>query len=77
MKTDLRWQPQLDRARCNGCGDCITVCPTGALGMVQGRAAVVHPEACTYCAACEDICPTEAIALPYQICYSPDCRELE
>jgi len=77
MKTDLRWQPQLDRARCNGCGDCITVCPTGALGMVQERAAVVHPEACTYCAACEDICPTEAIALPYQICFSPDCRELE
>jgi len=45
--------------------------------MVQGRAAVVHPEACTYCAACEDICPTEAISLPYQICFSPDCRELE
>lgn len=74
MNTQQQWMPQIDRARCTGCGDCIAACPTQALGDVEGKAAVVRPEACTYCAVCEDICPTGAIGLPYQITFSPNYR---
>ena len=65
------WLPQINQNRCTGCGDCIAVCPTGALELVDGKASVAHPDACTYCAMCEDICPAYAIGLPLLICFAP------
>ena len=61
------WLPRIDRHQCTGCGDCITRCPSGALGSMDGKAALIHPQLCTYCATCEDICPVGAIELPYLI----------
>jgi ferredoxin len=61
------WMPLIDRIACTGCGDCIAVCPTGALGWQGGKAALTHPQLCTYCAACENICQVGAIELPYLI----------
>jgi ferredoxin len=69
------WYPQLDRNLCTGCGQCIAVCPTGALAQVDDKAALVFPDLCTYCAACEDVCPVGAIELPYLICKLEDSHE--
>jgi quercetin dioxygenase-like cupin family protein/ferredoxin len=62
------WIPQIDPQRCTGCGECVTRCPTGALGLERGKAAVILADACTYTAICEAVCPTSAIVLPYVIC---------
>ena len=64
------WLPWIDPALCNGCGDCICACPTGALGLRDNKAAVVQPAACTYDARCEAACRRQAIALPYQVVLS-------
>ena len=61
------WMPQIDRMKCTGCGDCIISCPTAALGRVDAKAALIHPDLCTYCTACEDVCPVGAIELPFLI----------
>ena len=61
------WIPQIDLKKCTGCGDCVAVCPTGAVGWLAGKAAVIHPALCTYCAVCEEVCPVGAIELPYLI----------
>jgi Na+-translocating ferredoxin:NAD+ oxidoreductase subunit B len=61
------WMPQINKSLCTGCAECITHCPTNALGTFAGKAALIRPELCTYCAACEDVCPTGAIELPYLI----------
>lgn len=67
MTTLADWQPHIDQTLCTGCGDCITQCPTVALGWQDGKAALIHPDVCIYCATCEDICPTNAIELPFLI----------
>ena len=71
------WMPQIDALKCTGCGECITACPTNALGRVSEKAALLRPDACTYCAACEDICPVDAIALPYLIMKEADERKMQ
>lgn len=67
MAESSPWMPHINPNLCTGCGDCITSCPTGALGWKDKKAALHHPELCTYCAVCEDICPVGAIELPFLI----------
>ncbi len=59
--------PLIDPVRCDGCGLCVRVCPTGALAIQDGRAIVTAPEACNYSGLCETACPTGAIQRPFEI----------
>ena len=47
---------------CNGCGECVEICPTGAIYLVAGKA-TVELTLCRDCEACIAACPTEAISL--------------
>ncbi len=51
---------EIDRDLCNGCGLCVTVCPTGAISLVKGKAAVSGGES-MLCGHCEAVCPQEAV----------------
>ena len=51
---------EIDRDLCNGCGLCVTVCPTGTLSLMEGKAAVSGGESIS-CGHCEAVCPQEAI----------------
>lgn len=48
---------------CNGCGQCITMCLFGVLGMdsITKKAKLVDPFSCNGCAECIDICQQLAI----------------
>ncbi len=74
---DLLWMPQIDAMKCTGCGDCITACPTDALGRRNEKATLVKPEACTYCAICEELCPVDAIVLPYLIVTELQTKDMQ
>jgi nitroreductase/Pyruvate/2-oxoacid:ferredoxin oxidoreductase delta subunit len=52
----------IDRDLCNGCGLCVSICPSQALSMVDGKAVVTGDRSlqCDHCAA---ICPTGAITV--------------
>lgn len=51
---------EIDRDLCIGCGLCVTVCPTGTISVIEGKA-VVTGEKSISCGHCEAICPQEAI----------------
>jgi NAD-dependent dihydropyrimidine dehydrogenase PreA subunit len=56
--------PILDESRCNGCADCVAVCPTDCLEMKDLRPWLPRPFDCVSCALCVVVCPVNAIAMP-------------
>jgi MinD superfamily P-loop ATPase len=63
--------PEIDAATCDGCGECLKACKTGALALNNSQAILAFPERCEYDAACEPVCPVHAINLPYAILLPP------
>ena len=59
--------PEIDREACTACGNCVEWCPTGAVGIVEGKATIVNPDNCHYCTDCEEACPAGAIKCPFAI----------
>lgn len=60
----IRGSPKFDRERCDGCGACVQICPTGAIESVKENDRLVMKicyERCTLCSWCQEICPEEAI----------------
>jgi len=56
--------PVIDANRCLGCATCVTACPeSDVLGLVRGKAVLVHPTHCIGHGACKVACPTDAIEL--------------
>jgi NAD-dependent dihydropyrimidine dehydrogenase PreA subunit len=55
--------PLLDAARCIGCGDCVTLCPTACLEVDGALPWLPRPGDCISCALCVLICPVQALKL--------------
>lgn len=66
--------PTINLRRCTGCGRCAELCPTHAVELRDGRAAIVRPEDCTFCEICESYCPEGAIERPFTIVFAPGKR---
>ncbi len=50
----------INRNRCRGSGECLRVCPYGALQIIDGKAVVDH-ERCDRDGLCIPACPHDAI----------------
>ena len=50
----------INSEKCIGCGKCVSVCPTGALSLADGKVKLDQVR-CKGCRACVDACPTGAI----------------
>ncbi len=53
---------QVDSLRCMGCGQCLAVCPSGALGLVDGLAEP-RGNRCMGCGHCAAACPEGAVSV--------------
>jgi Pyruvate/2-oxoacid:ferredoxin oxidoreductase delta subunit len=52
---------EIDEARCDGCGECITSCAEGAIALVDGKARLVGDVLCDGLGACLGECPQGAL----------------
>ena len=56
--------PRVERKLCIGCGDCINICPQGAISLIDGKSKIGKKK-CIGCAECIAICPQEAIKIQW------------
>lgn len=54
---------EIDREKCNGCGQCVDACHEGAIQMVDGKAQLVSDIYCDGLGDCIGHCPVDAITI--------------
>lgn len=61
--TERRRIIRIDEEKCDGCGQCISGCPEGALQLIDGKARLVSDIYCDGLGACIGDCPRGAISV--------------
>ena len=63
LRSLLTTRPEVDPARCRGCGVCLEACPAEAISRKKPDSAVgISDAACIRCYCCQELCPEGAIA---------------
>lgn len=58
--------PKFNPSKCVGCGACVNACPEGdVIGIIKGKANLIHPTYCIGHGACKKACPFDAISLVF------------
>ena len=55
--------PIVNPDKCNGCGNCVEICPSEVYKLESDKSKTVRPEDCIECWACVTQCPAESIQL--------------
>jgi len=59
---------KIDESKCDGCELCVSACHADAIGMVNGKAKLIHEDYCDGLGGCLPVCPTGAIAFEEEPC---------
>jgi thioredoxin reductase (NADPH) len=64
LQTAISMHPQIDALACIGCGSCVKACPEhDVLGVIAGKAVLVHGAKCVGHGLCAEACPVGAITM--------------
>lgn len=59
----MAFNPIVDKDKCEGCEECVDVCPTEVFEMVDGKSEVANAEECLGCESCIEVCEPVAITI--------------
>lgn len=59
--------PEIDAAKCNGCGLCVAICESKIITMTGNVITILESDKCGWCTECEAVCATGAITCPFEI----------
>jgi len=64
LQAAVSMHPHINAMACIGCGGCVDVCPEGdVLGLIDGKAVLVHGSKCVGHGVCAEACPVGAITM--------------
>jgi ferredoxin len=58
--------PIVYKEKCTGCGNCIDICPPGAI-ILEDDTACIAQDLCEECGFCAAECPVEAIEIDFPV----------
>ena len=59
----MGYQVEVDGDKCEGCEECVEVCPVDVYEMQDGKSVPVNAEECLGCESCVEVCESEAITV--------------
>jgi NAD-dependent dihydropyrimidine dehydrogenase PreA subunit len=59
----MGYEVVVDPEKCEGCEECVEVCPVDVYEMVDGKSEPVNAEECLGCESCVEVCDQEAITV--------------
>jgi len=59
----MGYEVEVDHDKCEGCEECIEVCPVDVYEMQDGKSVPVNAEECLGCESCVEVCDQEAITV--------------
>jgi NAD-dependent dihydropyrimidine dehydrogenase PreA subunit len=57
------YKVEVDKEKCTGCEDCISICPVDVFEMENEKSVPVNEEECIGCESCVEACEQEAITI--------------
>ena len=53
----------IDSNKCNGCGECVDICPSDVYELQGGISIAINAEECVGCESCVEVCERNAITV--------------
>jgi len=53
----------VDKEKCDGCEECVNLCPSEVFKMVDGKSDPYQESECVNCLSCVESCPNGAITV--------------
>lgn len=53
----------VDAEKCQGCEECVDVCPSDVFEMQDGKSVPVNADECVFCESCVEVCEENAITV--------------